>query len=512
MVSGVSTKNTPDIRRDKRIIVPLALAAIYAVALAGARLLYAPCDDTYIYLVYAKNYLSGHGLTYNGMSVQGFTSALWMWLIVLAGKTGLELPTAADALSAGSGAFVLVASWYLCVRLGLGWARSLAAPLLVATTGDFMFYMSNGLESVFFAGTLAWAVSYLFRESPEKALRSWSMPFVLWLCIVARPEGLIAAVLIYGVLFWDTRKPLLVLRSGIVLVALVLPVSIWTKTYYGGWLPNTYYAKTGAGFHNVPQGLTYLTNFAASIIPVVFLVLYTVIFRRATLRRGHAALAIIAAAWILNVTRQGGDNMVGFRALLPIIPILYALTLLMYRSLPGRQFAWGALVIAIFNTSIYGTGYVKGSSWDMSAVQQIEGWRTAHDVRVDIGRFLNSVLPKDATIAVNAAGVIPYFAERETIDMLGLNNAHIARSGRRDFSLPYGHQVGDGTYVLSQNPAVIVFTARRAGEVSPLFVSDQDIIATPEFRERYQLRPLPQDRQAFFRNDIAEAVFRRAGP
>lgn len=488
---------------------PLAIAAFYSLAVVGAYMLYAPCDDTYIYLVYAKNYLKGAGLTYNGVKVQGFTSMLWMWLIVLAGKLGAELPSAANALSVASGPLVLGATFYAGQKLGLGWRRSLAAPLLVATTGDFAFYMGVGLESILFTGMLVWSVSYLLRDDPAKAAGSWSLPFVLAVTVFARPEGAMIAAIVLGILYWESRKWLLLARSAALVVILVFPVLSWAKAYYGAWLPNTFWAKSQAGLHNVGQGLVYLEDFVAGMIVVFFLLTYHFLFRRDGIDRATKILGLIAGLWILNVTRQGGDNMVGCRAMLPVVPLLYLLTVHLYRKLPGRALAYGVIFVAAFNTMIYGTGYVKGSTWRMSAQQQILGWQTAHEPRVAIGKFLKENLPPDAVIAVNAAGVVPYYAELETIDMLGLNNAHIASQGRRDFNLPYGHQVGDGRYVLAQQPEFILFSTRRLGDPAPAFVSDQDILSNPEFLRLYEPRMLPESRQGYFRVDIANKLFSR---
>jgi arabinofuranosyltransferase len=432
---------------------------------------------------------------------------LWMWMIVLVGKLGVALPSAANALSIASGPLVLVATFYVGQLLGLGWRRSLAAPLLVATTGDFAFYMGVGLESIFFTGMLVWSVSYLFRKDPSKAIGSWSLPVVLAVTVFARPEGAMAAVLILGILYWESRKLTPLLRSAALVIVLVLPVLLWAKTYYGGWLPNTFWAKSQAGLHNVPQGLAYLEDFVAGMIVVVFFLVYHVVFRRSHFDRETRILALIAGMWILNVTRQGGDNMVGCRAILPVVPLLYLLVVHLYRDVPGRTLAHGVVFVAAFNTMIYGTGYMKGSSWRMSAQQQIMGWQTAHEPRVAIGKFLKEKLPSDAVIAVNAAGVVPYFAELQTIDMLGLNNAYIASHGRRDFSLPYGHQVGDGRYVLAQQPAFILFSTRRVGDPSPAFVSDQDILNNPEFMRLYEPRMLPESRQGYFRADVADELF-----
>ena len=60
---------------------PIFLGLIVTAAVVLSRFLYAPSDDAYIFLVYAKNLLSGNGLTFNGTLVEGFSSPLWMALL-----------------------------------------------------------------------------------------------------------------------------------------------------------------------------------------------------------------------------------------------------------------------------------------------------------------------------------------------------------------------------------------------------------------------------------------------
>ena len=75
------------------------------------------------------------------------------------------------------------------------------------------------------------------------------------------------------------------------------------------------------------------------------------------------------------------------------------------------------------------------------------------------GELLDQQLPIDATIAVSNAGRIPFFSGRRTIDMLGLNDHHIARQPVKALAAEalVGHERGDGKYVLGLKPDVILF-------------------------------------------------------
>ena len=57
-----------------------------------------------------------------------------------------------------------------------------------------------------------------------------------------------------------------------------------------------------------------------------------------------------------------------------------------------------------------------------------------------------------------AAGAIPYFSRLPTIDMLGLNDIHIAHEGERASSSGAGHDRFDAQYVLSKQPTFVVLS------------------------------------------------------
>jgi len=123
-----------------------ALAVICIVSSSLGLFMYAPCDDAYIFYVYAKNFAQGHGLTYNGSVVWGFTSILWVGLLSFLALLEVPLHVGGRILSALSGWFAICATYGLAKSLGMRRAWALVPALLLATTGDFFFYSLVGLE------------------------------------------------------------------------------------------------------------------------------------------------------------------------------------------------------------------------------------------------------------------------------------------------------------------------------------------------------------------------------
>jgi hypothetical protein len=86
--------------------------------------------------------------------------------------------------------------------------------------------------------------------------------------------------------------------------------------------------------------------------------------------------------------------------------------------------------------------------------------------------------------------------------MLGLNDVYIAHQGRRDYDLPYAHQAGDGHYVLSRNPDIIIFSGLELSAEPGPFVSDREIWASPVFKENYTRVAWPGIGFVYMRNTI----------
>jgi hypothetical protein len=108
-----------------------------------------------------------------------------------------------------------------------------------------------------------------------------------------------------------------------------------------------------------------------------------------------------------------------------------------------------------------------------------------------VGIWLKEHTQPGDWIAVNPAGALPYYSERPCIDMLGLCDPVIARS-RPDPSFPKavaepGHAKGDGAYVLSRRPAVILF-GNTGGMREPMYLSDHQLTRLVEFHGAYVLK------------------------
>jgi hypothetical protein len=463
-------------------------------AIVHGRLIYAPCDDAYIFYVYARNFVEGRGLTFNGMTVQGFTSVLWAALLAIAGLSRAPLPIIGEVLSAASGVFALWATYRLGRRIGLDRPRALLPPLLLALTSDFAFYSAVGLEEVLFSGLVALVAATSLSSGERPLARPLPMALLMAAMVLTRPEGaLLCAVFLVIVAFQDRSPRRAFVLCGI-LASVVAPVFAALRSVYGDWLPCTYYVKSDAGLANIGSGLHYFGHHGPRYAPALLLAAATGVRSALSTRFSGMAHPLIllglTAVWLAYVTLVGGDNLAGGRMFLPALPLAYVAAVRLAAACRVRTVLIAALVVAAAQAASYHrNAFVQG---------RVAAWRRNFPLLRAAGIHLRDSFPPETLVALNTAGVIPYYSRLPTIDMLGLNNRQIARHGRRDRTKRFGHQVGDGAYVLSQRPDVILLDGPPAVQPGD-FVGDEEIWSSPEFRTAYRATDWPGAGTAYIR-------------
>ena len=232
------------------------------------------CDDAYIGFRYVRNLVEGHGLVFNpGEYVEGYTNFLWLLeLAALWALTGIPPEHTAPFLSVAYtvGTLAVVLWWVyrtpsLPHRGLIGW---MALGLLCSSATFAVWTSAGGLETrqfTFFV--LAGLVALSVHGSRRWGLLAASLCFAA--AELTRPEGLlIGGCFLAGFALcrmlragwpwrpWRDWKALTLMGAPFALV--VAAHYLWRYSYYGEWLPNTYYAKyTGpwydAGFRYLAQ-------------------------------------------------------------------------------------------------------------------------------------------------------------------------------------------------------------------------------------------------------------------
>ncbi len=490
------------------ILTSLVVAlALYAALVASFRS--ELIDDAYISLTYARHLANGDGLVWNpDERVEGYTDFLWVLLLSLAGAT----PTAAEWLGIGAGA-LLLASLALPARLIPNARSSLALlPILVAAHPAFAFWSAKGLETSLYALCVT---AGLFVCAYAPSLK-WSTLGVHLLVIASltRPDGLLFlalgsanAVLRHG---WRYAGPLVALP-----LLLLAPHFAFRLAYYGYPLPNTYYVKVGASGDQLLRGLYYVWKYLAH--PGAILLAAMFAFPRA-MTRADGFLAVALAAGIASVVSVGGDAFGAHRFIVPLMPTIGLLAIAGFHRIAdhfaprlglrgavaregagsrgGRPRGARRLTLAAslpaFLTALLAAATLAGTWRGVRAEETAVASFTK--LMVEVGELLKTQTPEHITIALNPAGAVPYYAERKAIDMLGLNDAHIAHGRTESMgSRKAGHEKGDGAYVLSRRPEMILIgnvwvdEADTIKMIHPSRRSEVQLVKNPALYELYEM-------------------------
>jgi hypothetical protein len=253
-------------------------------------------------------------------------------------------------------------------------------------------------------------------------------------------------------LFWLIVEPLhrrQVLSWGAALFALFIGgQTVFRRIYYSAWLPNTYYLKmTGYPFwQRITRGLYVEANFISHLGPVPFLLPFGLLCR---LRRDHAIglPAAILMAQIIYSIYVGGDAWEFWggsnRYVSVAMPLFFVMFGIVFAEL-ARLVTETTLVRGLILAGITLVCLVTFNAINEStAVQELlllepPLLTTDRAIQIHGANLVQQITKPEAKIGVVLAGVLPYFADRETVDMLGKNDPHIARLPARQLAALYG--------------------------------------------------------------------------
>ncbi len=465
------------------LVVAIFLAmTVYLISYTGN----SSIDDAYIFYRYADNLASGDGLVYNpgGARVEGFSS--FTWTMVLAGASLLRLPL--DITSRLLGIIFGVCSILLTYKitkhlLKESYPGSLAA-LVIALNPAFVIWVStSGMDNALFI-TLILATTYCLVKGLDK------VSYILAaLVAITRPEGLV--MLLFAIPYSIIVRKINIRRvAGLIglYAALFLPFIIFRLLYFGYPLPNTFYAKVSIlNPTTFVLGWMYIYRFMRVHILFVIPIIIGCIFVR---RRKPLLIAGLAALLLVTTIFSGGDHFTLFRRAinaLPLIAILSVYYLIRILQRIGVKhipiLAVGAVLLAVGYTATPLALAASQSRIDHIIVEEGKF----------IGEYVRENTPNYDIIAVGCSGALPYFADREVVDVLGLNDKEIAHAEKdKLFSIYTNHGAFNEDIFYKRQPDYFFPCERLINEEDGCHTNHvmelvyRNITTTDKFKDAYE--------------------------
>jgi len=403
-------------------------------------------DDAYISFRYAENLFNGNGLVFNvGEYVEGYSNFLYTLLMVpglLLGKDFLYL------FSVAVNSLFLSASLYLFwnfARKNIGERSANIGVLLMALNPWIWANIATGLETalVLFATIGLWV--FVEKRKIEQSNNNLAGIFIFSLILIAsRVDGFILPLIAASYIFITTSK-----KDGIKTAAFVILCMLFYTAlriyYYDDVIANTYYNKVSGGLlDRVGRGLDFLwqnlfnTGIALGLLCLAFQLANDGI--REYFFKKTSFASFLSITWIFYLIYIGGDIYYE-RFIVQILPLIIYITLSAGQNSKGKYSY--ILAALLFVSPIYRASTDGRFQWSAPR----------YDMWIALGKRLSEA-PSGTSLAIDAAGKVPFFSGLYTIDMLGLNDKHIGKMKPSTKGAP-GHEKYDPEYVLSKQPTYI---------------------------------------------------------
>jgi arabinofuranosyltransferase len=421
-------------------------------------------EDAHITFRYARHLATGAGLGIwnpGEPPVEGATSFIWMLVL----GAGMSLGVSPFLLSKAIGAIscVGVLSLYFVASLhrpapdaqDLPRDVPLIAAILTSFYVPLAWYAASGMETLFFAALVAFLLMsrWVVRRKTTRILAD---TLVGGLLVLTRPEGALLAPLVssYNCVSERSRSWMDFLPIGSSLGVNGL-AAVLRYAYFGDFLPNTYYAKaSGNSFHLFHAGALYLVTFFACTLPVW--VVIGLRLRAAWLEKKLAGVELFlvgaVALYSACMLKVGGDPESAFpfwRHFVHIAPIWMLLAAFAIHHVGETFKARIALALAV---SIVTNLAITAKAWQIHIWPSI-GLETEGQMSPYFA-FVNRFADADTTSAVSMAGQWGWYVPGRMIDVLGLNDRHIAHFGRFQAYGPLDTKT-DMPYVMARRPDII---------------------------------------------------------
>ena len=461
--------NTAGVSHQKHAAVVLTAVVVFYIVFSLFN--WAPLEeDAYIYFRFVENIAAGDGYVFNpgGEKIEGCSSFTWLFVLVVCKLAGFNILLASKMAGIAFGCLSLIIIHRISRTLISSPALAVLPVALTAISVPFLMRNQMGLdESVYTLVFLALTYTCLSAER----FRYW--PFLFFLLIISRPEGILTGLALLPVfyLYRDRRSDII---AGVVIVAVLTGMLLLFRLlYFHEFLPSPFYHKVFAGKYY--YGLIYAHGFFKDyyayllLLPLLFLP-----FKRLLRNRQTGIVLSFAGIHCLWVILAGACFFPFYRHFVPVIPLLYIMAVSIIAALlprtsgmPARLltgcfvvYGFAALVLPQANWVPWDRepSFIAGnmklflaspSRYALGLFKHFSDSRYERDNELDMqtraGMFIRDNYLPGTTFLYDQMGRLPYNAGTEYAfrDTNGLIDRKI---GRAVFTLQNSHSSLLGTY------------------------------------------------------------------
>ncbi|MCU0414208.1 MAG: glycosyltransferase family 39 protein [Ignavibacteriaceae bacterium] len=489
-------------------------------------------DDAYIFLRYAENIFDGYGFVWNinEPPVEGYTSFFYLVTLIIAKFLSIDLEMFAILLGIISSTLTLFLAYLIYDNL---YSKNLDHPsanlitvIILALSPSYPYWSGAGMETAFYSMFLMLTIYFFLRLSNSSREVFIKGVFFGLLCII-RFEAVLffLAALVYLMKDHFAFKKIQINKTELIFSAAFILIFgiyfIWRWNFFGFFLPNTFYAKTGGGLQQMMGGFLYMIKALRSFYGFAWIPLIIVIFffKKNMFLESGIFLFSIGLVSIVTTILIGGDHFHLGRFVLPVLPLIFiifppaldrflsikALKLKAYHKVTALLVVLFLLLVIkpVYQESYKGfLNLMEGKKetlvvYDKEAETNIIEWQNGFNI---MGKTLKRIASKDEYIAVVPIGAIGYLSKINVIDMVGLVDPVIAHEQFSPHAVRKwtpGHTKGDGKYILSRKPKYIQLTdyltrkpLEKPHNRSTQFVSVKELWESEEFHQDYEFYPI----------------------
>lgn len=512
--------------RHQKIVLTVSLILLSGIAFLRSSYLYTTIvDDAYIFFRFAENISSGSGIVWNpGESpVEGYSSYLYLILLVFGSLISLDLEIFSVIIGIVCSSIHLNISYLIYQHFYPSLKKeNIFTVIIIGLSPTYLYWSVAGMDTALYSMLLLLSIYYLLiLTNSEKLLLLKGMIFG-FLCLV-RYEAILFFLLAAFYLSYQKESKIkfkigknsILFCMGFLII--FTPYFLLRWDYFGYFLPNTFYAKTGGGIEQFIGGFFYSIRSFRLFYGLFWIVIGIILINfRLRMLPGKArfifSLSIIS---VLTTIFLGGDHFSYGRFFFPVLPLLFItlppslnkfLDLNVFAKLKNNHKLTFLLVIFI-SIMLFKTPYIQVVNGINNLVTGKKDIVVVHNSNLNediiewqqgyalMAEALKNIAHKNDCIAAIPIGIIGYRSKIKVIDMVGIVDPIIAH---QEFEPEYldqwipGHNKGDGEYILSRKPKYIQLIdyitstpQSKPNERSLQFKSIKEIWSSDAFHKNY---------------------------